>query len=49
MSPSDLTQALRECMAALDMCVNSSDLNAAIEEANRVLTKYKPLLQQLKD
>jgi hypothetical protein len=43
----ELVQALRESMSALDMCLNSSDLAAALEEADRVLTTYRPLLQRL--
>ena len=43
----ELVQALRECMAALDACLNSSDLAAALEETDRVLTTYRPLLQRL--
>ncbi|HVA18875.1 MAG TPA: hypothetical protein VMU55_01725 [Solirubrobacteraceae bacterium] len=43
----ELVQALRECMSALDACLNSSELEAALEEADRVLTTYRLLLQQL--
>jgi hypothetical protein len=45
----EVVQALRECMSALDMCLNSSDIAAALEEADRVLTTYRPLLQRLAD
>lgn len=43
----EIEQALRECMTALDMCLNSSDLAGALEEADRVLTTYRPLLARL--
>ena len=51
MSPdlSELVEALRESMSALDMCLNSSDLEAALEEADRVLTTYRPLLARIPD
>lgn len=42
-----LIEALRECMSTLDMCINSSNAAAAFDEADRVLTKYRPLLQQI--
>lgn len=43
----EMVQALRESMAALDMCLNSSDLGAALEEADRVLSSYRALLVAL--
>ncbi len=42
-----LVGALRECMSALDMCLNSSDMASALDEADRVLTTYRPLLERL--
>lgn len=42
-----VVRALQECMSALDMCLNSSDTASAFEEADRVLTTYRPLLQRL--
>jgi len=44
---SEVVQALQECMSALDMCLNSSDTSGAFDEADRVLTTYRPLLQRL--
>ena len=42
-----VVDALRECMSALDMCLNSSDMASALDEADRVLTTYRPLLERL--
>jgi len=43
----ELVQALREAMAALDACLNSADFASALEEADRVLTTFRPLLKRL--
>ena len=43
----ELVGALRECMSALDMCLNSSDMASALDEADRVLTTYRPLLERV--
>lgn len=38
--------ALREMASALDRCVNSSDLNGAIEEASAVLYRHADIIRE---
>ena len=42
-----LVEALRESFSALDACLNSGDTASALNEADRVLTEYRPILREL--